>query len=490
MSKQTNNKNVENKDKKKLAPANKKSLKNGSYSAVLTVIVIAAIVVINLAVSTISSKYTMIDVSTQKLYTIGEETKKTLDDLDQDITIYYLTDNSSEDTTITMLLDNYKAYSKHIRVEEKDPAVYPGFASQYTEDSLTTNSLIVVCGDKSRALDYSTDLYISTMNTVTYQDTQTEFDGEGQVTAAINYVTSDETPVVYNITGHDEAALDSSLQKEIEKQNLEIKDLTLLTEDGIPEDAAAVIISAPASDYSADDAEKVENYLDAGGKALIITNYTDEDMKNFTAMLADYNVELLDGVIIEGDSQRFTSQNPMYMVPEVSETSNLTKAVREKGGLVFSPISQGLRTIDEDSDVSVEYLLTSSAQAYVKSDLQNLETYAKEDGDEEGPFAVGASVYKTVDDDQMRMVVFTSASFAMSSADEMVSGSNFQILTDCMSWLTNVDEDRTIASKSIELNFLTVPAAKVLRYSVILVAVIPVLLLIFGGSVWFIRRKK
>lgn len=490
MNKQNNKNDVKNKDMKKQVISNGKSLKNGSYSAVFTVIVIAAIVVINLAVSTISSKYTMIDVSTQKLYTIGEETKRSLDDLDKDVTIYYLTDNSSEDSTITMLLDNYKSYSKHIKVEEKDPAVYPGFASQYTEDTLTTNSLIVVCGDKSRALDYNNDLYVSTMNTVTYQDTQTEFDGEGQVTAAINYVTSGETPVVYNITGHDEAAVDSTLQKEFEKQNLEMKDLTLLTEDGVPEDAAAIIISAPASDYSTDDVAKVEKYLNAGGDALVVTNYTDKDMKNFTTMLADYNVELLDGVIIEGDAQRFTSQNPMYLVPEVSGTSNLVKAVRDKNGLVFSPISQGIRKIDEDSDISVEYMLTSSDKAYVKSDLQNLETYAKEEGDEEGPFAVGASVYKTVDDDQMRMVVFTSASFAMASADEMVSGSNYQILTDCMSWLTNVEEDRTIASKSIDLDFLTVPTAKVLRYSVILVAVIPILILVIGGSVWFVRRKK
>ena len=97
----------------------KKSLKNGSYSAVLTVIVIAVIVVINLAVNAISSKYTMIDVSTQKLYTIGDETKKSLDDLDQDVTVYYLTDNSSEDSTITMLLDNYKSYSDHIEIVKK-----------------------------------------------------------------------------------------------------------------------------------------------------------------------------------------------------------------------------------------------------------------------------------------------------------------------------------------------------------------------------------
>jgi ABC-2 type transport system permease protein len=475
---------------------NKTALKNGSYSAVISVIVIAVIVIINLALNAVSTKYTMIDVSSQKLYTIGDDTKDVLKKLDQDVTIYYLTDDSDEDATITMLLDNYAANSKHITIEKKDPAVYPGFASQYTDDSLTTNSLIVVSGDKSKCLDYQNDLYISELDYTTYEYTNTGFDGEGCVTAAITYVTSDETPVIYNITGHDEASIDSTLQKDIEKLNLQIEDLTLLTEDGIPDDAAGIIISAPASDFSSDDVEKVEKYMDAGGHALIFTNYTDADMKNFKELLKYYNMELADGVVMEGDSSHYTSQNPMYLVPEVSTSSNLTQSVTDSNGLVFSPISQGLTKIDEDSDVSVEYLLTTSDSSYSKTDVQGMETYAKEDGDVDGPFAVGASVYKTIGDDdtdgtvQMRMAVFTSASFAMSSADEMVSGSNFKLITDTISWLTNVDETSSIASKSIDISYLTVSAAKVLRWSVILVAVVPIVILLFGGVVWFVRRKK
>jgi ABC-2 type transport system permease protein len=334
------------------------------------------------------------------------------------------------------------------------------------------------------------------MDYTTYEYTNTGFDGEGCVTAAITYVTSDETPVIYNITGHDEASIDSTLQKDIEKLNLQIEDLTLLTEDGIPDDAAGIIISAPASDFSSDDVEKVEKYMDAGGHALIFTNYTDADMKNFKELLKYYNMELADGVVMEGDSSHYTSQNPMYLVPEVSTSSNLTQSVTDSNGLVFSPISQGLTKIDEDSDVSVEYLLTTSDSSYSKTDVQGMETYAKEDGDVDGPFAVGASVYKTISDDdadgtvQMRMAVFTSASFAMSSADEMVSGSNFKLITDTISWLTNVDETSSIASKSIDISYLTVSAAKVLRWSVILVAVVPIVILLFGGTVWFVRRKK
>ena len=480
------------KEKKNTVAKSKKAMKNGSYSAILTLVVIAVIVVINLIVGAMSAKHTMFDVSSQKLYTIGDETKSVLKNLDKDVQIYYMTSNDDEDPTITMMLENYMAESKHIKVEKKDPEVFPGFVSQYSDESLSVNSLIVVCGERVKCLDYSSDIYVSTINSTTYEATNTEYDGEGQVTSAINYVTSDEDLKVYNITGHSEAEIDDDLMKQYDKLNITIEDLALLTADAIPEDAAAIIISSPTTDYSEDDVKKVEDYLNAGGDALVIANYSDDKMERFTKMLADYNIELLDGVIFEGDANHYINQNPMYLVPTLSTTSTLTNSI--SNGYVFFPIAQGMRQLDNDDAITVESILTTTNEAYVKTNVQGMESYAMEDGDIAGPFIVGATVYKTVKDgsydDQMRMAVFTSASFAMGSADDMVSGSNFKLLDNSMSWLINISEDSTIESKNIELDYLTVTSSKVLRWTVILVAVIPALCLILGGGIWFLRRRK
>ena len=73
---------------KEMGSINKKSLKNGSYSMAVTAIVIAVLVVVNLIVGQIPEKYTQVDVSTQKLYTISDETVSYLKNLDTDITIY------------------------------------------------------------------------------------------------------------------------------------------------------------------------------------------------------------------------------------------------------------------------------------------------------------------------------------------------------------------------------------------------------------------
>ena len=83
----------------------KKHLKQGSYSSIMTVIVLAVIVVINLIVAQIPTSKTQIDLSTQKMYSITDETKTALKDLDQDVTLYYIVQKGSEDDTIEKLLD-------------------------------------------------------------------------------------------------------------------------------------------------------------------------------------------------------------------------------------------------------------------------------------------------------------------------------------------------------------------------------------------------
>ena len=104
--------------------------------------------------------------------------------------------------------------------------------------------------------------------------TEENFDGEGQLTSAIAYVTSETLPVVYSITGHGESSLGTVASDVALKQNVEVKDLNLLSEGAVPEDADAVLIYAPTSDYSSDEADMLISYLEAGGAAFIMTNYT------------------------------------------------------------------------------------------------------------------------------------------------------------------------------------------------------------------------
>lgn len=471
---------------------NKKLLKHGTYSMAVTAVVIAIVVVLNLVVQEISSKCREIDLSSQKLYTIGEQTEKILKNLKKDVTLYYIAQDGTESSDIKNLLEKYEEGSKHITVEQKDPAVFPKFASQYTSDNISNNSIIVVCGDKSKVVDYSS-MYETSINYQTYSQEVTGFDGEGQLTSAINYVVSDNMPVLYNLEGHDESSMSETMKETIEKANIEIKSLNLLSEEAVPDDAECLFIFAPATDLTKEEADKIISYLENGGKALIVSNYTDEDMPNFESVLENYGVQPVDGIVLEGNTDNYVSQNPYYLLPNI-ESGEINSELSSQSRYVLVPLAQGIKKADNIRDtLNISSILTTSDSAYSKTNLKDMDTMEKEDGDIDGPFDLAVSITEKVGDDkETQIAYFASASIFNDSINSMVSGTNYELLSASLAWMCSTDDSNQISipSKSYDTTTLTVPTADINFWSIFVTGVLPVCTLLIGFGIWMKRRKQ
>lgn len=476
---------------KGMGSIDKKSLKNGSYSMGITAIVIAVLVVINLIVGQIPEKYTQVDVSTQKLYTISDTTVKYLKDMNTDVTIYHIVQSGKEDSVLEKMLTRYEEESKHIKVEKKDPVLYPNFTSQYTSDDVADNSLIVVAREKSKVISYS-DLYETEMDYTTYQTNTTGFDGEGQIDSAISYVTSENLPVIYTLEGHEELELNSSLTDSLQKANYDVQSLNLLTQDAVPEDTECLLIAAPQKDLSEEEAQKIITYMEAGGKVMIFTEYTGTDMPNLKSVLENYGVTTGDGVIMEGDTGHYIMQRPYYIVPTI-DNSDITSDIKSNNRYVLAPISQPVKTLSDYRDtLQISSLLSTSDEAYIKTDVQNMTTYEKEDSDEEGSFQVGVSVTEQVDDDNTtQLVCFGCASLLDEATDQQVSGGNTDLVLAALGWMCENDAPVIdVTSKSLTMSYLTVPQFDAAYWSIIVCGVIPVAFLLIGTVIWFKRRKQ
>ena len=469
---------------------NKKALKNGSYSVIISVVFVVIVVVVNLIVDALPTTYTELDVSDQQLFSIGEQTKDFLKDLDKDVTIYQIAESGSEDEVISKLLKKYEEESDHIKVEKKDPVVNPKFTSEYTDDEVSSNSLIVVCGDRSKVVDYG-NIYESSIDYNTYSYTTSGFDGEGQITSAISYVTSENLPVLYTLDGHGEKALDSTLQEDIEKANIEIKSLNLLTEETVPEDADCLMINSPSSDITEDEKDAIIEYLENGGKAMIFSDYTEGSMDNFDAVLENYGVERVDGIVLEGDTQHYAMQMPYYLVPTVNSTEAISDFASQ-GYYVLAPYAQGIRKLDNVRDtLTIESLLTTSDSAYSKVNI-NDNTLEKTEEDIEGPFDLGVSITEEVDDDKTTQIVYYSTANLMDSQiNQMVAGGNEQMITESLNWMCSTDDTSTISipSKSLEVSYLTLTAYDVSFWKICVMGLIPGVFLVVGFGVWLKRRK-
>lgn len=471
---------------------NKKVLRHGSYSMAVTGIVIASVVVLNLVVQELPSKFREIDLSSQKLYTIGEQTGKILKKLDKEVQMYWVAQDGTESSDIEKLLERYEEGSKHIQIEKKDPAVNPAFVSQYTSDNISNNSVIVVCGDKSKVVDYS-DMYETTINYNTYSQQVTGFDGEGQLTSAINYVISENMPVLYTLEGHDEAAMSETMKETIQKANIDIQSLNLLTEESVPEDTECLFIFAPAKDLSKEEADKVLSYLENGGKAFIVSDYTNEDMSNFNRILENYGVRPENGIVFEGSSNHFVSQNPYYLLPNI-ENNEITVELSAQSRYVLAAMAQGICQIENVRDsLQISSILRTSDSAYSKTDLENMESVEQEEGDVQGPFDLGVMITEKVKEDkETQIVYFAAQSIFDDSANAMVSGTNYELLAASLGWMCNTDEINTvsIASKSYDTTSLVIPASDANFWSVFVIVILPLSVLALGFGIWMKRRKQ
>ena len=468
--------------------------KHGTYRAGMSVIACAAVVLVNLIAGNLPSQYLKYDVSEQKLFTTGEQTAEVLKNLDEDITLYLVAQQGSEDTTLLELLERYEGLSSHISVKTIDPVLYPNFLSQYTDENLSENSVLVVGQERSRAVDYY-DIYQYSVDYSTYSSTLDSFDGEGQITSAVAYVTADEIPVLYTLEGHDEAALSASLTSSIEKENIEIKSLSLLTNEAVPEDAQMLLIYGPLSDISEDEKNKITNYMDRGGQVIYLRGYTDQETPNLDSILNEYGISLAEGIVLEGDSDHYLPNYPYYLLPDINYSAYTSDVLSH---YVLMALAEGMTETaagtesgeEEDGSLNYESLLTTSAEAYSKVNLES-ENLGMEDGDIAGPFDLGVVVTKTLDDgNEAKLIVFSSETLLDEQVDAMVSGGNSTLFMNVLSQLADHESTVSIEAKSMSVTLLTVTAGSAIFWGLLTILIIPLFLLSLGGVIWFQRRKR
>ena len=227
--------------------------RNGSYSVGLIVLVIAIAVIINMIAGQLPENIRNIDISDNRIYEISDTSREILKDLDQEVTFTVYAEKSSTDDMIKTFLDKYTALSDKITVEWVDPVLHP---SELTENDVSEDTILISCEDteKSTTVAFSDILVTDEYSYYTTgSSSATEFDGEGQFTSAVNYVTSDSQKKIYYTTGHGEATFSSSVTDLLEKNNMTQEELNLLMTGEIPEDCDLLFMYSPATDITEDE---------------------------------------------------------------------------------------------------------------------------------------------------------------------------------------------------------------------------------------------
>ena len=468
-----------------------RSFRVGGYSIATTAIVVAIAIVANILVSSLPTSWTQFDTTSNKLYSITDQTKSLVNKLDKDVTIYWIVRDGYEDTYLENLLPQYEDLSSKLDVVQKDPDISPTFATQYT-DSVAENSLVVTCGDRYRYLDYR-DLYVlDEEKYYTENKEEYSFNGESELTSAIDFVVSEDLPKIYLLSGHGEVSLPASYADALDDANVETADLSLLTIEFVPADADCVLVNAPQTDISEDEMRKLKDYLGNGGNVILLTDPPQQGrLTNLETLMSGYGVNAADGIVIETDQNYYAWDYPFYLLPKL-ESHDITNPLRQADYRVMLPFAQGL-TVSNDlpEGIHVLELLTTSKTSLSKASGYNMTGFEKEEGDVDGPFALAVSVTQTLDDGLYSHILWVSSSLLMDeNANAMVSGGNMSFFMNMINYLCEPEGNNiTIYAKNTSAEYLVMDNATASYLTLMMVGLIPAAYLLFG-IINTVRRKR
>lgn len=478
----------------------KPGTRHGAYSVGITVLVIAAVIVFNLIVGQIPEAYRNIDVSSTKIYDISDTTTDLLDRLDKKVDMKVLAVKDDTDDRITTFLSKYAALSDKINVEWIDPVLHPSALDEY---NASENSIVISCADtgKTTTVDF-TDILVPDQYAAYYSGTESyvQFDGEGQLTGAVNYVTNETNRTIYQMTGHGEATLSADITDLMEKNSYTLSEINLLMTDSIPDDCDLLLMDAPTADLSEEEAGKVDDYLKAGGKMMMLFGDTNaSELPNLRGILNEYGLEPEDGYI--ADPQRSYQGNYYYIFPQLSVSGDMADGISTQ--MVMLANAHGMNIVDPQRDsIAVTGFMTSSDQAYAVTETSQkqgsytlgavaTETISSDDEESDDSGSAGDSDQSGQDTENVesRLTVISAGSLI----DDTITGTfpqleNSQLFMNAVTANFEGAQNLSIEAKSLGTEQNTIQHTGM--FSILVIFGIPAVVLIGGFTVWFRRRKS
>jgi len=392
---------------------NKTKLKFGSLSLASTILFIAIVIVINIAVSLLGQRINLkIDLTSEQVFTLDQETIDFLAELTQPVEIIVLGDEASYRSTVSTsgaiaperyvveTLDNYVRENANITVHYIDPRYNPNFFKErgITLDDGTDTAediFLVVYSPETRRYRFVKDTIFDDLQYVGL---------ERRVTAGLLYVTVENIQTIAVVKGHGEET-PAYFWESMKDNGFDVKTITLQEFDEIPDYVSILVISNPVKDYSVDDINKIDLWLSNNellGHHLMV--FADLDM-TYNKYLEEYLVEWglslgTENIFDKSNSYTFTNAYyPLLKVKYSDDAQTLAEDLAKDGYYQFVQLgaARSVNRLFTQKDSRTTYGIiqtfdTAFSRYTASTNLSSTEwkNFTYQDGDTVGPFYVSA----------------------------------------------------------------------------------------------------
>lgn len=457
--------------------------KRGSYTLAMTSIVIAIVIVFNMIVNLIPENKRQFDISSTNIYEISSKSKKIINNVDHDVTFYVLAEKSNTDKRIKTFINKYASLSDKIHIKWIDPVLHPSALTKYGTEE---NNIVISCKKTNRTTTVSfDDILVSSASYYSTSSSASSFDGDGQLTSALNYVTSNKEYKAYYTSGHGESSLSSGVTSLLTKSRISTSDLLLMTATSIPDDCDLLIIDGATSDFTKDEVKLLSSYLKKGGKVVTLLAQTNKSMKNLYGLLKDYGLTVENGYI--ADTERSYQGNYYYLIPNLSVSGDMASGISSNSVMMINSKGMTQSTPVRDS-ISTDAFMTTSSNGYAVTEKKQTQ----------GTYVLGATSTESVKvkNSKGKKVTKEGCLTVYGSnmlIDEQITSSfssleNLTLFTNSVTASLDNADNVSISPKSLEVSYNTI--AHPGPFSILVVFVIPVGLIVGGFIVWFRRRRR
>ncbi len=444
-------------------------------SAGLSVVAAAAILIF---LQTLAYRHTLtIDLTSNRRFSLSSQTVKVLDALETPVHLTGFYKETSPDRVVLQdLLESYSARNPAVTFIFIDPDREPVIARNY---GITRTGILFIESGQTRE--------------------QVEGPGEQRLTNAIVRVTSGSVKTVCFLTGHGEKSTYetgphgiSDLMEALKTENYEVRDLSAVSAERIPEECDILIAAGPEKDIIKHEQNLILDYLTSGGRALFLLDPMTE-ITNIEGILAAYGILLGNDVIVDRQGKLLAGN---YLTPVVNSYGDhpITDGFRH---FTFFPQARSVIALaDTPPSLEVTVLGRTNEGAYSETNMSTLlegqtQFEASEDGKGPIDIAVASAMGFSVDSLSMviesRVVVFGDSDFAGNS-NLRLSG-NRDLLLNTVLWLTEA-EDMIAIRPTDDLQQPVLLTATQGRYVFwIPVVALPALVLLTGAFILMWRRK-
>ncbi len=510
--KQQEEKEEDNKNNERKKPLkakrhfNMRSLKYGTASIVLTVVFVAAIVLLNVIVGLLSERFdAAADLTDAGLYTIGKDTESYISSLEKDVSITVLNSESDFEGNGQIYKQVNEVLKKIAMANENVSLNYlildqnPNYTSQFRGETLSSNYIVVECENTERHRIISPYDYFSfNQDYLSYGQYIVEGSNiEQEAVSALMYVTNDDPVRVAFTEGYGEMD-GSALSNLLTKNGYEVETINLANIDAIDPEIDFVVMFAPTLDVDNEQLAKLDRFLDNGGafgkNVLYFASAQQPQTPNIEAFLNDWGISVGYSVIGQSDSNHIMS-SLMGQYAHFQQIANTDYAGNTYGSSLFmygADIRPVIQIWEGGNKGGVEQtvLMTTYDGAFL---------YPLDAGDdwdyntaESGVFNDAVTAYRLQSDTQAlsRLTVFGSEMFASSYFMQASNANNQDFFINMFNFISGKEEGISIKPKSFTYVGFDMNEQQSNILAVVLCIVIPVIVIAAGIVIWVRRRHK